>query len=127
MNEEKKRVMIAEDSSVIQNLTSKILKHQDYEVISVKNGQQVLDKLSKMDFSVILLDITMPVMDGMECAKKIRAMDDKKKANVPIIAITGNAKNYSLADFREVGINEYMQKPLDFDVLVDMVKDYSEE
>ena len=127
MNEEKKRVMIAEDSSVIQNLTSKILKHQDYEVISVKNGQQVLDKLSKMDFNVILLDITMPVMDGMECAKKIRAMDDKKKSQVPIIAITGNSKNYSLADFREVGINEYMQKPLDFDVLVDMVKDYSEE
>lgn len=127
MNEERKRVLIAEDSSVIQNLTSKILKHQDYEVISVKNGQQVLDKLSKMDFNVILLDITMPVMDGMECAKKIRAMDDKKKSQIPIIAITGNSKNYSLADFRAVGINEYMQKPLDFDVLVDLVKDYSEE
>jgi two-component system, cell cycle response regulator DivK len=120
-----KKVLIAEDSSVIQNLTKKILKMQQYEISSVKNGSQVLKKLENEDFNVILLDINMPVMDGMECAKRIRAMEDPKKSQIPIIAITGNARNYSIEQFKEVGINEYLPKPLNFDELVELVKKYS--
>ena len=67
----------------------------------------------------------MPVMDGMECAKKIRALSDKEKAQTPIIAITGNARNYSMEDFKAVGINEYLPKPLNFDDLVETVKKYT--
>ena len=65
-----KKILVAEDSSVIQNITRKVLQFQNYEIISVKNGQQVLDKLAKSDYDAILLDINMPVMDGMECAQK---------------------------------------------------------
>ena len=61
-----KKVLIAEDSSVIQNLAKKILEFQNFEIHAVKNGQQVLDELAKADFDIILLDINMPVMDGME-------------------------------------------------------------
>lgn len=64
----------------------------------------------------------MPKMDGMECTRAIRALDDKEKSAIPIIAITGNAKNYSIEDFKEAGINEYLQKPLNFDQLVETVK-----
>lgn len=120
-----KKVLIAEDSSVIQNLTKKILQMQQYEITSVKNGEQVLNTLENEDFNVILMDINMPVMDGMECARNIRSLKDGKKKNIPIIAITGNAKNYSIEDFKEVGINEYLPKPLNFDDLVEMVKKYS--
>lgn len=120
-----KKVLVAEDSSVIQNLTKKILQIQNYTISSVKNGEQVLKKLEKEDYDVILMDINMPVMDGMECAKKIRGLADKTKANTPIIAITGNAKNYSIEDFKAVGINEYLPKPLNFDDLVETVKKYT--
>jgi two-component system, cell cycle response regulator DivK len=120
-----KRVLVAEDSSVIQNLTKKILQFQNFDIVAVKNGKQVLDYLDKEDFDIILLDINMPLMDGMECAKHIRALPDSKKANVPIIAITGNAKNYTLDEFKNVGINEYLQKPLNFDALVTLVKKYT--
>ncbi|AZQ61107.1 response regulator [Flammeovirga pectinis] len=116
-----KKILVAEDSSVIQNITRKVLQFQNYEIISVKNGQQVLDKLEQTDFDAILLDINMPVMDGMECAQKIRALDDSSKNSVPIVAITGNAKNYSMDDFKAVGINEYLPKPLNFDNLVNVV------
>lgn len=116
-----KKILVAEDSSVIQNITRKVLQFQNYEIISVKNGQQVLDKLNKDHYDAILLDINMPVMDGMECAQKIRALDDGAKSNVPIVAITGNAKNYSMDDFKAVGINEYLPKPLNFDNLVNVV------
>ena len=117
-----KKVLIAEDSSVIQNLTRKILQIQNYEIFSAKNGLQVLKMLEDEDFDIILMDINMPQMDGMECAKAIRALKDAKKAKIPIVAITGNAKNYTLEDFKDVGINDYLQKPLNFDNLVDTVK-----
>ncbi|MFW5761156.1 MAG: response regulator [Cyclobacteriaceae bacterium] len=123
---EGKKVLIAEDSSVIQNLTRKILQLQNYHIESAKNGEQVLQKLENEYFDVILMDINMPVMDGIECAREIRALADEKKANIPIIAITGNARNYTLEDFKNVGINEYVPKPLNFDNLVNMVKKYTE-
>ncbi len=117
-----KKVLIAEDSSVIQNLTRKILQIQNYQIFSAKNGEQVLDMLEKENYDIILMDINMPKMDGMECAQKIRALSDRKKSKIPIVAITGNAKNYSMEEFNAAGINEYLQKPLNFDNLVDMVK-----
>ncbi|ADR20833.1 hypothetical protein MATR_15410 [Marivirga tractuosa] len=119
---ETKKVLIAEDSSVIQNLTKKILMMQNYSIHSAKNGEQVLKALESESFDIILMDINMPKMDGMECTRAIRALDDKEKSAIPIIAITGNAKNYSIEDFKEAGINEYLQKPLNFDQLVETVK-----
>jgi CheY-like chemotaxis protein len=119
---ENKKVLIAEDSSVIQNLTKKILMMQNYSIHSAKNGEQVLKALETDHFDIILMDINMPKMDGMDCTRAIRALEDKTKANIPIIAITGNAKNYSMEDFKEAGINEYLQKPLNFDQLVETVK-----
>ena len=118
-----KKVLIAEDSSVIQNLTKKILQFQNFDIVAVKNGEQVLQTLDKEDIDIILMDINMPVMDGMECARQVRALPDPKKAGIPIVAITGNAKNYSMEDFKKAGITDYLQKPLDFDKLVSVVKE----
>ncbi|MCK5209667.1 MAG: response regulator [Cyclobacteriaceae bacterium] len=119
---ELKKVLIAEDSSVIQNLTRRILQIQNYQIHSAKNGLKVLEMLETEDFDIILMDINMPLMDGMECAQKIRELGNTKKAQIPIVAITGNAKNYSMEDFNSVGINDYLQKPLNFDALVETVK-----
>ena len=113
-----KRIIVAEDSSVIQNLTKKILQIQNYEIVGVKNGLQVLEKLESGNFDVILMDINMPQMNGMDCAKAIRLLPDQYKAKIPIIAITGNAANYSMDDFKNAGINDYLPKPLNFDSLV---------
>ncbi len=121
-----KKVLIVEDSSVIQNLTKKILQMQNFDISAAKNGQQVLDILQNEHFDIILMDINMPVMDGMECSRRIRALDDPEKARIPIIAITGNAQNYSMDEFKEAGINDYIPKPLNFDILVETVKRYSE-
>ena len=119
---ESKKVLIAEDSSVIQNLTKKILQIQNYQIFSAKNGLEVLSMLENDYFDVILMDINMPKMDGMECAEKVRALADPKKSQIPIVAITGNARNYTMEEFKNAGINEYLQKPLNFDSLVETVK-----
>ncbi len=122
-----KRVLIAEDSSVIQNLARKILEFQNYEITAVKNGEQVLQILDKENFDILLLDINMPVMDGMECVKNVRALSDKKKAKIPVVAITGNAKNYTEEEFKAAGFDDILVKPLNFDRLVEIVNDLTEE
>ncbi|WOK04984.1 response regulator [Imperialibacter roseus] len=120
-----KKILVAEDSSVIQNLTKKILTLQNFQITSVKNGEQVLQKLNEESFDLILMDINMPVMDGIECTKKVRNLSDEAKKNIPIVAITGNARNYTMEEFLANGINDFIPKPLNFDQLVEKVRKYT--
>ncbi|UII29978.1 response regulator [Fulvivirga ulvae] len=120
-----KKILLADDSPVIQTLSKKIFQGQGYDFKGIKTGTRVLDEIENNDYDVIILDIILPGADGMELAKKIRGLKDKKKAEMPIIAISGNYKNYSKSDFDEAGINEYLIKPLDYDALVNAVKKYT--
>jgi CheY-like chemotaxis protein len=120
-----KRILIADDSSVIQTLTKKILITLDYEVTGVKNGNKVLPMVEENDFDIILMDINLPSIDGISLTKQIRALSDKKNANTPVIAISGNYKNYSEDDFRAIGIEDLLVKPLNYDDLVEAINKYS--
>lgn len=117
-----KRVLVGEDSSVIINLTKNVLAFENYEMKAAKNGEQVLDLLKKEDFDLILMDISMPKLDGVACTDAIRKMDDPKKSKIPIIAISGNVKNYTIEDFRNMGFDGFIQKPLNYDLLLATVK-----
>jgi two-component system cell cycle response regulator DivK len=119
-----KNVLVAEDSSVIQNLLKKILLFENCKITSAKDGQSVLDKFDKGEFDLVIMDFNLPVLSGIEAIKKIRAIKNKK-GKVPIIGISGNAKNLPVSTFFEAGVNEYMQKPLDYDKLIELVKKYT--
>jgi CheY-like chemotaxis protein len=119
-----KTILIAEDSSVILNLTRKILELQKYKIVLAKNGGEVMKQLETNSVDCVLMDINIPIKDGMQCTREIRAHDDVKISALPIIAITGNANNYSMEQFREAGVTDYLPKPLDFDALVRVVKQY---
>jgi len=121
-----KTILIAEDSSVILNLTKKILELQKYRILTAKNGGEVLKQVENNKIDAILMDLNIPVKNGMDCTKEIRSHENKEIASIPIIAVTGNANNYSMEDFKQAGINDYLPKPLDFDALVITVKKYTE-
>jgi len=122
-----KKVLIAEDSSVLQNLIKKVISYlPNYEVKTVKNGKEVLEITKSTTFDVILMDINIPFVDGLDCTRKIRSNPNPEIAQTPIIAITGNAMNYTEDDFLAVGINEYLPKPLNFDALLNSVKKWTE-
>ena len=118
-----KKVLVAEDSSVIQNLLKKILLFENCKITSAKDGQVALDKFENDEFDLVIMDINLPSLSGLEVTKKIRAIR-KKKGEVPIIGISGNAKNLPVESFFEAGMNEYLQKPLDYDQLIELVKKY---
>lgn len=123
MNEPKK-ILVGEDSSVIINLTKNVLAFENYKMTAARNGQQVLDLLGKEDFDLILMDISMPVLDGIACTKAIRNLSDEKKSSLPIIAISGNILNMTHDEFRKAGFDDFIQKPLDYDQVLATVKKF---
>jgi two-component system cell cycle response regulator DivK len=119
-----KTILIAEDSSVILSLTRKILEQQKYRIVLAKNGGEVIRQLESQHVDGVLMDINIPVRNGIDCTRDIRAHADPHISQLPVIAITGNANNYSMEQFREAGVTDYLPKPLDFDALVRVVRQY---
>lgn len=117
-----KKILVGEDSSVIQNLTKSILSFEQYQITAAKNGKQVLELLEREDFDLILMDLNMPILDGVTCTKMIRSLEDPAKSKLPIIAISGNINNYTMDEFRKLGFDDFLQKPLDYDKLLATVK-----
>ena len=116
-----KKVLVAESSSIIQGLLKKILLFENCEASPAKDGQAALDKFKAEDFELVIVDLNLHGISGLEVIRKIRAMK-RKKAKVPIIGISGNAKNLPVTSFFQAGLDEYMQKPLDYDKLIRLVK-----
>ncbi|GAA0881206.1 hypothetical protein GCM10009119_41760 [Algoriphagus jejuensis] len=119
-----KKILVGEDSSVIINLTKNVLAFEDYQMKAARNGKQVLELLEKEKFDLILMDISMPVMDGVECTRQIRASEDEAISKLPIIAISGNIHNHTPEEFRRFGFDDFIQKPLNYDKLLATVKKF---
>jgi DNA-binding response OmpR family regulator len=115
-----KNIIIAEDSSVIQNLIKKILLEVNCKTKGVKNGEALLKELELKKYDLVLLDINIPKLNGFECLKEIRKNKDQN--SLPIIAVTGNADNLSESEFNDLGFNDLILKPIDFDGLVSKVE-----
>ena len=116
------KVLIAEDNIVNQKVISfPFIKNNIIPKIA-NDGKIALEMFKEEHFNLILMDINMPVMDGISCTKAIRKLSDAAKANIPIIAITGNYENFTMDDFKKAGLDDYVQKPLDYDLLLSTVK-----
>lgn len=116
------RVLAAEDNPVNQMMLKKFLVERfGYKVTLVSNGQQAIDALAKNDFEIVLMDIHMPVLDGVEATRKIRASSHPWK-DTPIIALTADAAELHVQEYQQVGINECVAKPIDWQALDQVIK-----
>lgn len=110
------RILLAEDDPVNQKVILKFLKEQGHDVMTADNGEIVLDLFKKSDFDVILMDIQMPNMNGIEATHRIRQMDDTKK-HIPIVAVTAYALYGDREKFLNLGFDEYVTKPIQMNIL----------
>ena len=115
-----KRILVAEDIMVNREIAGEILRHAGAEVEFAEDGQVCLDKIQKSPagyYDLILMDLMMPVLDGLEAARRIRRLDDPEKASIPIIAVSANVHEKERREALEAGMNEFAEKPIFIDRL----------
>ncbi|WP_300439864.1 ATP-binding protein [Zoogloea sp.] len=107
------RVLLVEDNRVNQRLASRLLEKRGYEVSVAENGQIALAALEQGRFDAVLMDMQMPVMDGLEATRRIRANEAAGGlARIPIIAMTANAMQGDRERCIEAGMDDYITKPI---------------
>jgi CheY-like chemotaxis protein/anti-sigma regulatory factor (Ser/Thr protein kinase) len=112
-------ILVAEDNTINQKLIERILNKLGYRVEMVNNGNEVLEKLHTDRYDVILMDIQMPIMDGIETTRIIR----KTQTHQPyIIALTANAMPEERESYLNAGMDEYISKPMRLERLTDVLK-----
>ncbi len=107
----KLKVLLAEDNEVNQLLAKSILQYWGFDSEIATTGNEVLQLLQQEDFDVILMDIQMPEKSGLEAAREIRNLNDNRKKNIPIIALTANALRGEEKKYIAAGMNDYLTKP----------------
>ena len=116
-----KKVLIAEDYADTRTMMRYLLQHFGYEVLEAADGQEAVDKTKANEPDLILMDISMPVMDGLTATQIIRKLDGFGKT--PIIAVTAYGKSYYRQAI-EAGCDDLINQPLDFDNLLHILVQY---
>ena len=116
-------ILVAEDNPVNQMLICKILEKRGYRVQPVEDGERAVEAVRGGGIDVVLMDIQMPRMDGLEATRLIRQSGDG--ARVPIIALTAHAMRGDEERCRQAGCDEYLSKPVDPDELLALVAQYA--
>lgn len=106
-----KRILVADDNPVSRELIREILEADDYEVIEAGDGREALEKLREFSPDLALLDIQMPILDGIALIRELRA--DARFANLPVAAITAYAMQGDREKALSLGFSTYITKPID--------------
>ena len=110
-------VLLVEDNQINQKILILSLRNVVKNIEVANNGKEALDKFGVSKYDIILMDVQMPVMDGIIAAKKIREIESSTSTQTPIIAITANALSGDRENCLAVGMNDYISKPYQIDIL----------
>ncbi len=106
------RILLAEDNAVNQLLARRLLETRGHSVVSAGTGQEAVDIATKQEFDAVLMDVQMPVMDGLAAARRIREREKTSGAHLPMIALTARAMQEDERLCIEAGMDAYLSKPL---------------
>jgi PAS domain S-box-containing protein len=104
-------VLVAEDVELNQYLVRHIMESWGFTVDVVSNGREAVNKIQENNYDLVLMDIQMPEMDGMEATRAIRQLSDPVKAAIPIVALTANALKGDSEKYLAAGMNDFLPKP----------------
>ena len=110
------KLLLVEDIEVNREIAVLILEEFGFQIETAENGKEAVDKIAASkpgEFQLILMDVQMPIMNGYEASKAIRALPDKTLASIPIIAMTANAFAEDVQNAKNAGMNDHVAKPLD--------------
>jgi CheY-like chemotaxis protein len=104
------RALLAEDNKINQQFATLVLTNAGHSVEIAGNGREAVDALGRSDFDVILMDIQMPLLDGVQATQEIRALPEPN-GTIPIIAVTAHAMAGAREEYLAAGMNDYIAKP----------------
>lgn len=120
-------LLIAEDNDINWEIISDLLEMHSMTADRAENGSECVRMMREAEpdkYSMIFMDIQMPILNGYEATKEIRKMDDKSKSDIPIIAMTANAFAEDVSACIEAGMNGHIAKPVDLKILLSEIKNY---
>ena len=117
-----RRVLLVEDNEINREFASELLSGEGVLVDTALNGQEAVDRVRAADYDAVLMDIQMPVMNGLDAARRMRALADEpggeRFATLPIIAMTALAMKHDVEHSLAAGMNDHVTKPIDPDLLL---------
>jgi CheY-like chemotaxis protein len=113
----KLKVLVAEDNIINQRLVIGMLGSLGHTGVVVGDGEKALRCLAKLQFDVVLMDVMMPVMDGIEALAHIRSQEQETGTHQPVIMATAHAEPGDAARFRRAGADGYVAKPIEIELL----------
>ena len=117
-------ILLAEDNHVNQMLATRLLRKRGHTVVVVQNGQEAVDAIESHAFDLALLDVQMPIMDGLTAAGLIRQKEASTgRSRLPLVAVTAHAMNGDREHCLEAGMDAYVSKPLSPQKLMDVIKE----
>jgi len=118
-----KRILIIDDEELITKSLERLLNKEGYEVTVSKSGAEALEKIKETDFNLIISDVRMPGLDGIETIKQIRAYLEKEgKSPVTEVLITGYADMEKYVSAKELEVFDYLYKPFDNNEFLRIIK-----
>ncbi len=122
-----KKALLAEDNNLNMEIAKFQLEQEEIEVFTASNGKEAVEMFEASQpgfYDIILMDIMMPVMDGLEATRHIRSMNRRDSMTIPIVAMSANAFQEDVEKSLAAGLNEYLTKPLDEKKLTETMKKY---
>ncbi|OED64227.1 hybrid sensor histidine kinase/response regulator [Vibrio tasmaniensis ZS-17] len=116
----KRTIMVVDDNESLRRFTAMLLEKQGFDVVQKEDGQQAIEALDSDEIDLILMDIEMPIMDGVEASRRIRGAN-KAYSSVPIIAHTGDSSPVTLEKMESSGMSDFIVKPADKNRLFDKI------
>jgi PAS domain S-box-containing protein len=115
------RILVAEDTPFNQKFIVRLLERWGYTAVLAQDGRQAVDAFAKGGFDVVLLDVQMPEMDGLEAAAAIRGLEASRGGRTPIVAMTAHAIKGDRERCLAAGMDDYVSKPIDADMLKQII------
>jgi CheY-like chemotaxis protein/HPt (histidine-containing phosphotransfer) domain-containing protein len=119
---EPRQILLVEDGPFNQKVALGILNHRGHRVVVANNGKEALARLDERRYDVVLMDMQMPEMDGLQATAEIRRRERESGAHIPIIAMTANAMKGDRERCLAVGMDDYLSKPISADLLLQLVE-----
>ncbi|WP_261883984.1 hybrid sensor histidine kinase/response regulator [Vibrio pelagius] len=116
-------IMVVDDNESLRRFTAMLIAKQGFEVIEKADGQQAIDALDRNNIDLILMDLEMPVMGGVEASRRIRS-SNKRYSSIPIIAHTGDSSPITLEQIGASGMSDFIVKPADKNRLFDKIANW---